>query len=77
PANIAPLVVWLASAEAADITGRVFNIKGGAISVAETWMAGPGVEKNTRWEVEELGSVIPDLVAKARPNSDGSGNPRG
>ncbi|MBJ7336423.1 SDR family oxidoreductase [Mycolicibacterium sp.] len=76
PANISPLVVWLASAEAAEITGRVFNVKGGAISVAETWMAGPGVEQEARWAADELGSVIPDLVAKARPNSDGSGKPR-
>ncbi len=77
PANIAPLVVWLASEEAADITGRVFNVKGGAISVAETWMAGPGVEQNQRWDPERLGEVIPKLVAEARPNSDGSGKPRG
>jgi NAD(P)-dependent dehydrogenase (short-subunit alcohol dehydrogenase family) len=77
PANISPLVVWLASEQAVDITGRVFNVKGGAISVAETWVAGPGVDKEARWETEELGSVIPDLVAKARPNSDGSGKPRG
>jgi NAD(P)-dependent dehydrogenase (short-subunit alcohol dehydrogenase family) len=76
PANISPLVVWLASAEAAEVTGRVFNVKGGMISVAETWMAGPGVEQEARWAADELGSVIPDLVAKARPNSDGSGKPR-
>lgn len=76
PANIAPLVVWLASAEAADVTGRVFNVKGGTISVAETWMAGPGVEQEARWAADELGTVIPDLLAKARPNSDGSGKPR-
>jgi NAD(P)-dependent dehydrogenase (short-subunit alcohol dehydrogenase family) len=76
PANISPLVVWLASAEAADVTGRVFNVKSGAISVAETWMAGPGVEIEARWATEELGSVIPGLLAKARPNSDGSGGPR-
>ncbi len=76
PANISPLVVWLASAEAADVTGRVFNVKGGAISVAETWMAGPGVEQEARWAADELGAVIPELVAKARPNSDGSGKPR-
>jgi NAD(P)-dependent dehydrogenase (short-subunit alcohol dehydrogenase family) len=76
PANISPLVVWLASAEAADVTGRVFNVKGGTISVAETWMAGPGVEQESRWAADELGAVIPDLVAKARPNSDGSGKPR-
>jgi NAD(P)-dependent dehydrogenase (short-subunit alcohol dehydrogenase family) len=76
PANISPLVVWLASAEAAEITGRVFNVKGGAISVAETWVAGPGVEQEARWAADELGAVIPGLVAKSRPNSDGSGKPR-
>ena len=77
PANISPLVVWLASAQAADVTGRVFNVKGGAISVAETWMAGPGVEQEARWAADELGTVIPELLAKARPNSDGAGKPRG
>jgi NAD(P)-dependent dehydrogenase (short-subunit alcohol dehydrogenase family) len=77
PANISPLVVWLASAEADDVTGRVFNVRGGSISVAETWTAGPGVDKEARWEADELGEVIPGLLAKARPNSDGSGRPRG
>jgi len=76
PANISPIVVWLASPEAADITGRVFNVKGGLIGVAETWVAGPAVEKQERWDPAELGSVVPDLVARARPNSDGSGSPR-
>ena len=76
PANISPIVVWLASPEAQEVTGRVFNVKGGLISVAETWVAGPTVEKPGRWDPAELGAVIPDLVAKARPNSDGSGSPR-
>jgi NAD(P)-dependent dehydrogenase (short-subunit alcohol dehydrogenase family) len=77
PANISPIVVWLASPEAEDITGRVFNVKAGGISVAETWVAGPGVEKEERWDPAALGEVIPGLVAMARPNSDGSGAPRG
>ena len=76
PANISPIVVWLASPEAADITGRVFNVKGGLIGVAETWVAGPAVEQQERWDPAELGSVVPGLVARARPNSDGSGSPR-
>ncbi|KOS56707.1 SDR family oxidoreductase [Rhodococcus rhodochrous] len=76
PANIAPPVVWLASPEADGITGRVFNVKGGLISVAETWVAGPSVEKDSHWDPAELGEVIPQLVAQARPNSDGAGNPR-
>ncbi len=76
PANIAPIVVWLASAEAQEVTGRVFNVKGGVIGVAETWVAGPSAEKLDRWDPVELGAVVPALVAKARPNSDGSGTPR-
>lgn len=66
--NIAPLVVWLASEEARGITGRVFNVRGGEISVAEGWRAGSGTDKGARWEPGELGAVIPDLVAKAAPN---------
>jgi NAD(P)-dependent dehydrogenase (short-subunit alcohol dehydrogenase family) len=66
--NIAPLVVWLASGEARGVTGRVFNVRGGAISVAEGWRAGSGTDKGARWEPGELGAVIPDLVAKAAPN---------
>jgi NAD(P)-dependent dehydrogenase (short-subunit alcohol dehydrogenase family) len=69
PDNVAPLVVWLASKESAGITGRVFNVAGGRISVAEGWHAGPGVDKGDRWDPAELGKVVPDLVAKAAPNA--------
>ena len=69
PENISPLVVWLGSSESRGITGRVFNVAGGRISVAEGWSAGPGADKGARWEPAELGSVIPDLVAEAAPNA--------
>jgi NAD(P)-dependent dehydrogenase (short-subunit alcohol dehydrogenase family) len=69
PANIAPLVVWLGSAESAGITGRVFNVRGGNISVAEGWVAGPGASKDDRWDAAELGGIVSDLVAKAAPNA--------
>jgi NAD(P)-dependent dehydrogenase (short-subunit alcohol dehydrogenase family) len=70
PDNIAPLVVWLGSAASAEITGRVFNVFGGHISVAEGWVAGPAADKNDRWDSAELGDVIPGLVAKAAPNAN-------
>jgi NAD(P)-dependent dehydrogenase (short-subunit alcohol dehydrogenase family) len=66
--NIAPLVVWLASGQARAITGRVFNVRGGVISVAEGWRAGPGADKGARWDPAELGDIIPGLVEKAAPN---------
>jgi NAD(P)-dependent dehydrogenase (short-subunit alcohol dehydrogenase family) len=70
PDNIAPLVVWLGSPESKDITGRVFNVHGGHISIAEGWVAGPGVDKDDRWDPAELGAVVPGLVAKAAPNAN-------
>jgi NAD(P)-dependent dehydrogenase (short-subunit alcohol dehydrogenase family) len=73
PSNIAPVVVWLGSAASRDITGRVFNVKGGYVSVAEGWVAGPAEDKGARWEPGELGEVLPRLVAAARANSDTSG----
>ena len=69
PENISPLVVWLGSPESKDVTGRVFSVAGGRISVAEGWHRGPTASKDDRWEPAELGAVIPDLVAKAAPNA--------
>ena len=65
PENIAPLVVWLGSEESAGITGQVFLVMGGSISVAEGWRRGPGVKQDDRWDPAELGKVIPDLVKQA------------
>ncbi|MDP1819793.1 MAG: SDR family oxidoreductase [Acidimicrobiales bacterium] len=67
PENVAPLVVWLGSNESTGITGRVFNVAGGRISVAEGWSRGPEVDKGDRWDPAELTAVVPALVAKARP----------
>ncbi|HET7407413.1 MAG TPA: SDR family oxidoreductase [Mycobacteriales bacterium] len=73
PSNIAPLVVWLGSGDCTGVTGRVFNVRGGEISVAEGWHAGPGADKGARWDPSELGSVVPDLVAKAAKNANMGG----
>jgi hypothetical protein len=70
PGNIAPLVVWLGSAESRGVTGRVFNVAGGHLSVAEGWVEGPVTEQNARWDPAELGEVVPDLVARAAANAD-------
>ena len=73
PENIAPLVVWLASAESRGITGRVFGVSGGRITVAEGWHAGPRAQKEGRWDPAELGAIVPGLVAQAAPNANTAG----
>lgn len=73
PEHISPLVAWLASADSQEVTGRIFDVGAGRIGVAESWRLGPQVTKQGLWDVAELGSVIPDLVAKAAPNVDMTG----
>lgn len=68
-ANVAPLIAWLGSTESSGITGRVFGVRGGRITVAEGWRAGPRIEKEGRWHTEKLGALIPDLVRRAAPNA--------
>ncbi|MHC4422837.1 MAG: SDR family oxidoreductase [Planctomycetota bacterium] len=67
PANVSPLVVWLGSAESKEVTGQVFEVAGGEISVADGWRKGPVVDKGARWEPDELGAAMKDLLAKAVP----------
>lgn len=63
--NVAPLVVWLASADAADVTGRVFEVEGGKVSVADGWRHGPFRDKGARWDPAELGPVVREILAEA------------
>jgi NAD(P)-dependent dehydrogenase (short-subunit alcohol dehydrogenase family) len=65
PENVSPLVVWLASEEAGDVTGRVFEVAGGAVSVADGWQHGEVIDAGRRWRPEELGPVVRELIRKA------------
>jgi NAD(P)-dependent dehydrogenase (short-subunit alcohol dehydrogenase family) len=65
PANVSPLVVWLGSLESAAVTGRVFEVEGGKVSVADGWQHGPAIDKGARWSPDELGPVVESLLAEA------------
>lgn len=65
PENVSPLVVWLGSEESADVTGRVFEVEGGKVSLAQAWRHGPATDKGGRWDPAELGPVVKDLLEHA------------
>ena len=68
PRWIAPIVTWLASPQSRSVTGRVFDVTGQALSVAEGWHRGP-----TAKPVEDpalVGEIVEGLVAEARPNAN-------
>ena len=67
PENVSPLVAWLGSEESRDVNGRVFEVSGGVISVAEGWREGPKVDRGARWDPREVGPAVRDLLAKSAP----------
>jgi hypothetical protein len=68
PRWVAAVATWLASGASAGVTGRVFDVRGDRIAVAEGWHRGPeGANPGTPGEV---GPVIAELLAAARPNAD-------
>ena len=64
PANNSPVVAWLASVEAGDVTGRVIEIEGGQICVEQGWIHGPKKDIGQRWETAEVGPALRDLIAE-------------
>jgi len=67
PANVAPLVVWLGSEAAQHITGRIFEVEGGKISIADGWRTTHGVDKGAKWQPVEITQAMKELLEKELP----------
>lgn len=67
PDNVAPLVVWLGSADSAGVSGRVFEVEGGKVSIADGWHHGPEQDKGARWDPAEVGPVVRELLDRVPP----------
>ncbi|MEZ5204788.1 MAG: SDR family oxidoreductase [Acidimicrobiales bacterium] len=63
--NVSPLVVWLGSADSAGVTGRVFEVEGGKVSVADGYQHGTVIDRGARWEPIEVGAAVTGLLADA------------
>ena len=63
PANTASVIVYLASDEAKDISGRVFHTQGGRIDLMSGWHPVKTIKKEkTSWEVSELVNRMKELM---------------
>jgi NAD(P)-dependent dehydrogenase (short-subunit alcohol dehydrogenase family) len=70
PSWVAPVVVWLASSQSADITGQVIEACGLNVSIAEGWTRGPTVEgSEIPAEPGAVEAVLRRLLADARPRT--------
>ncbi len=65
PENVAPLVVWLCSPLSAHVSGKVFEVEGGKLSIATGWKTGLVRDKKARWNPAELTDVVDGLIAES------------
>lgn len=65
PANVSPVIAWLASAHSGSVTGRVIEIEGGRVCVEEGWVHGPALDLGRRWAADEVGDHLLALLAKS------------
>lgn len=65
PANVSPIVAWLASPDSSDVTGRVIEIEGGQVCIEEGWRHGPKLDLGERWQAAAAGPLVRDLIAQA------------
>jgi hypothetical protein len=60
-------VSWLASEASAHVTGRVFEVSGAVLVIAEGWSRGSWAE--AVGDASDLGVVLDSLLVRARPNA--------
>ena len=71
----AAVVTWLASAESAGVTGRVIDVNGQYLGIAEGWHLGPTVPPVD--DPARIEDALAGLLAGARPHADVFGRDEG
>ena len=67
PSWVSPTIVYLASEEAQDISGRVIQAGAGMVAVCEGWRRGSEVDQMD--DPVALGPKIREMISKSRKNS--------
>ena len=67
PRWVSPTIVYLSSAEASDITGRVIQAGNGRVAVCEGWRRGAEIDQLE--DAEAIGPMIRDMISNVRMNS--------
>jgi NAD(P)-dependent dehydrogenase (short-subunit alcohol dehydrogenase family) len=61
PENVAPMVAYLASDQAAHITGQVFGVQGGLIQLYQGWTPVAEITKDARFTAAEIAARSGEL----------------
>lgn len=64
PEAVAPFVVYLATEEAADVSGSIFKVHGGHVGLFSEPEELTTIDKKGIWTLEELAQQVPEVLLK-------------
>ena len=70
PQQIAPVIAWLSSEEANEITNQIFHISQGNVGIMQQPAVIKSVKSDDIWDLDKLNMVMPDLVAAKKVHDE-------
>ena len=70
PQQIAPVIAWLSSEEANDITNQIFHISQGNVGIMQQPAVIKSIKSDDVWDLDKLNMVMPDLVAAKKMHDE-------
>ena len=69
PQQIAPIIAWVCSDEANEITNQIFHVSSGTVGIMQQPAVIKSFVNDELWSMEKLNQVMPELV-EAKKNHD-------
>ena len=70
PQQIAPVIAWLSSEEANEITNQIFHISQGNVGIMQQPAVIKSIKSDDIWDLDKLNIVMPDLVAAKKMHDE-------
>jgi hypothetical protein len=62
PEQIAPVIAWICSDNAKDITNQIFHVSQGTVGIMQQPAVIKSYKSENLWNLKQLDSLMPDLV---------------
>ena len=70
PQQIAPVIAWLSSEEANEITNQIFHISQGNVGIMQQPAVIKSFKSDDIWNLDKLNIVMPDLIAAKKMHDE-------
>ncbi len=70
PQQIAPVIAWLSSEEANEITNQIFHISQGNVGIMQQPAVIKSFKSDDIWDLDKLNMVMPDLLAAKKMHDE-------